>query len=694
MMHTKLIFTLLLVNSIVVFAESEHSHELEELIVTAPLSQSVANTSLPVTVLSGEQLRMKAGSSIGDTLKQEPGISSQSFGPGVGQPVIRGQSGPRVQVLQNGLGSLDVSSLSPDHANSTEALLAERIEVLRGPSALLYGSGAIGGVVNVIDNRIPEQIPEQPISGAIEQRYDTVNEGKSTVFKLDGGAGMLAWHLDGFYRDSINLQIPGNAIDEPSEAESHGEEEHEEAVFNSHGRLLNSNTRALSGSAGLSIIGEKGLIGFSINHLKNNYGVPPGAHGHGEEDQEEQEPESVRIELKQTRYDMKAEINKPFRFVEKIKLRLGYNDYQHIELENGKPGTTFSNEGFNSRIELVQKPWAFFDHGVIGVQTKNSEFSALGEEAIVPKSDIDNVGFFTVQDIHTDHLTYELGFRVEHQWIDPEGQAESSHTPISFSTSALWNITDSDTLSLSFSRSQRAPDVQELFANGFHAATSTFDIGNPNLIEETSHNLELGIHIHRDWVKANFNFYQNWVQDYIAQINTGSFFDEHEAGIVTSCDEDACIPVFKAQQRDAEFKGFEADVTFMFPETRYGRLETQFFGDFVRGEFTNGENIPRLPPLRYGLQLAWRHNDWQISTRLTRAEQQDNPGINETETAGYWLFTVSGHYRINLTENTEMLVFAKGNNLLDEEIRNSTSFLRNVAPEGGMGVEFGLRFTF
>jgi iron complex outermembrane recepter protein len=669
-------------------AGSEHVQELDNLIVTTPLNQSSENTALPVSVLSGDELRMKAASSIGETLKDEPGITSQSFGPGVGQPVIRGQTGSRVHVLQNGLGSLDVSSLSPDHANSTEALWAERIEVLRGPATLLYGSGAIGGMVNVIDNRIPAELPDTQLDGAVEQRYNTVSEGKSTAFKLDGGQGILAWHLDGFYRDSINLQIPGDAIDVSAESDEHGEGHDEDDVQNSHGRLLNSNARARSGTAGFSIIGDAGFIGASINRLDNNYGVPPGAHAHGDE-----EPESIRIDMQQTRYDLKGELNDPLPFTDKLKMRLAYNDYQHTELENAASGTVFNNEGFESRLELIQHPWLIFDHGVLGVQTKNSEFSAIGDEAVVPRSDIDSFGFFTVQDIHTDYLTYEMGFRVEQQWIDPQDRPETSHTPVSFSVSALWSFTEQDSIKLTFSRSQRAPDIQELFSNGPHLATGTYDIGSADLSEETSHNIELGFHVDRDWIQANFNLYQNWVQDYIVQLRSGEFFDHATESIVDSCAGD-CLPVFRADQLDAEFQGFEAQVTVPLLETEYGQLNSQLFGDYVRGRFSNGDDVPRMPPLRYGMALAWDHFDWSANIRMTRAERQDNPGDNETETNGYWRLDVGANYRLKAGEFADLLLFVKGNNLLDEDIRNSVSYLRNQAPEAGRGAEIGLRIEF
>lgn len=662
-------------------ADPKHVLELDNIVVSRPLSDSPANTALPVSILHGDELRMKAATSIGETLKNEPGITSQSFGPGVGQPVIRGQSGSRAQVLQNGLGSLDASSLSPDHANSTESLWAERIEVLKGPATLLYGSGAFGGIVNVLDNRIPDKLPENLIEGAIEQRYNTVNEGKSTAFKLEGGKDFLAWHLDGFYRDSINLKIPGNAISEKGTGEA-------QPINNSDGRLLNSNTRARSGSAGFSLLGEQGFVGFSINHLDNNYGVPLDAQTDPDE-----ELEQVRIKLRQNRYDMKMELNEPLPFADTVRVRLGYNDYQHTEIESGTPGTVFKNQGFESRLELLQKPWAVFDHGVLGLQTKNSEFSALGEEAIVPKSQIDSFGLFTVQDIHTDMMIYELGLRVEQQWITPEDRAQTSHTPVSFSVSALWQATQRDSLKLTFSRSQRAPDIQELLSNGPHLATGTFEIGNAGLVEETSNNLELGLHIDHDFVQADFDLYQNWVQDYVSQVNNGGFFDLDSETFLTNCLGN-CLPVFQTQQRNAEFQGFEAEVTIPMLVTDYGRLDSQLFGDYVRGRFSDGSDIPRMPPLRYGLQLAWTHPDWRATLRMTRGERQDHPGLNETETDGYWLLNLAANYRLSLGDSTALLMFAKANNLLDDEIRNATSFLRNIAPEAGRGVEFGMRFEF
>jgi iron complex outermembrane receptor protein len=695
--------------SVTVKADDEQPQQLETIVISTPLTQTVTSAARPVTVLNDDELRLKAASTIGETLKDEAGITSQSFGPGVGTPVIRGQSGPRVQVLQNSLGTNDASSLSPDHANSIEPFFADQVEVLRGPATLLYGSGAIGGIVNVIDNRIPEQVPERLIQGAVEQRYNSVFEGKTSAFKLEGGKDMFAWHLDGLFRESIPMQIPGLAIDESAEAATHTEDEHEEEIANSSGRLPNSNTRAKNGSAGFSIIGDKGLLGFSVNHLENNYGVPPGAHAHDheeeshddhddhddhEDDHQAEIPEAVRVDMRQTRYDIKGELIDPFAHADSLRMRLAYTDYQHVELENNSPSTRYENETFESRLEMMQKAWAVFDHGVIGMQTKNSTFSATGAEAIVPKSQIDSYGFFAVEDIHYDDWVYEFGLRGEHQTISPENRTARTHTPISGSVSALWNITDQESVSLAFSRAERAPDVQELFANGLHLATRNYEIGNADLREETAHNLDLGFHVDRNWIQADVNFYYNWANDYIAQIYDGTFFDRDADAFVNACPAGDCTPVVRAQQRDAEFQGFEANFTFPLLETRYGKLDSTWFGDYVRGRFTDGTDVPRLPPLRYGTQLTWSDTDWQANIRLTRAERQNRPGENETETPDYWLLNTSANYRLGVAENTDLMLYVKGNNLLNQEIRNSVSFLRNFAPEAGRGFEVGLRVDF
>ncbi|MDD5035982.1 MAG: TonB-dependent receptor plug domain-containing protein, partial [Methylococcaceae bacterium] len=417
------IFASLGMSSLLAQADEPPLVELEPVIVTAPLQEKTSRTAAPQTILTEEDLLMKTGHSIGETLKQELGITSQSFGPGVGTPVIRGQNGPRVRVLSNAIGSNDVSQLSPDHATSLEPILAERIEVLRGPATLLYGSGAIGGVVNIIDNRIPSLAADQLVGGALEQRYDSAADETSTALKAEGGEGQFAYHLDGFYRDRNNLRVGALAIDEAAARMTDPSLPH--PLHNSWGVIDNTGAHAIGGSAGFSWVGEPGFAGVAINRLENHYGIAP----------EGGDAAKVRIDLKQSKYDFKSELKNPLAFAELLRLRLGYTDYQHTELDDGKPGTAFTNQSYESRLELTHKPLGPI-HGVVGFQALASDFAAFdytGAKTIVPKSQINSYGVFAVESFDDGPLSYELGVRVEETSIAPQGGPDFGYTPISTS---------------------------------------------------------------------------------------------------------------------------------------------------------------------------------------------------------------------------------------------------------------------
>ena len=662
----------------VAYAAEENVLELDEVVVTAPLQDKVSESAVPVTVLSDDELRMKVGHSIGDTLKNELGISNQSFGPGVGTPVIRGQAGPRVRVLNNGIGSNDASAISPDHATSVEPLLAERIEVLRGPATLLYGSGAMGGVVNVIDNRIPSLMPDKLLGGALEQRFDSTSDETSTTMKLEGGQGNIAYHIDGFYRNRNNLDIGGRGIDTAAVAIT---DPSLTVIDNPKGVLNNTGAEAISGSAGLSWIGEPGFAGASINHLENNYGIAPD--GTGEE--------TAVMELRQDKYDFKSELKDPFRFAKSLRTRLGYTDYEHTEVANGEPGAFFTNKSYEGRIELTHQDLGPF-RGVVGFQAQVSDFNAtekLTGEALLPRSDTSSYGVFGVESFDIGKVKYQLGARVEQTDIDPDGLASLSYTPVSASASALWKLDGSNSLNLAVTRSSRAPNVQELLFNGFHDATRFFERGDINLKEETSYNLDLGYRFKSKWMRAEFDLFHNWAVGYIAEQRSGQFVDQDGNPCVIDC-----IPLVEYTQNDAIFKGYEAKLIFPMMENNYGFLDLTLFSDYTRGEFNNGSDVPRMPPLRYGLQLDYGKNDLTSYLRFTRAERQTNPGDFETPTDGYFLLNVGAQYKIKAYKDAELMVFAKGNNLLDENIRNSTSYLRNFAPEAGRGAEIGFRVSY
>jgi len=678
---------------------------LEEVNVTvSPLDKPADAVAAPVSVLSGDALRDAASATLGQTLENQPGVANASFGGGVGLPVIRGQSANRVKVLNDNLDVADASNTSSDHAAALEPLLAQRIEILRGPATLRYGSGAIGGVVNVIDGRIPTQVPQE-LEGALEMRHNSGNSQDAGVFRLSGGAGRVAWYLDGVYRDSDDTEIPGLAIIHREEEEHHeeeGEEHEEHEEFNTDGYLANSNARAHSYSGGASWITDSGFVGLSVNRLENNYGIPLGAHQHHHEEEEHEEeglaeeehehehgeePEAVRIALEQTRYDLKGEHRFDSDYWDKLRVRLGYNDYEHVELEEGEPGTRFTNQAWEGRVEVTHDDGGEW-RGAYGLQLSDKDFAAIGEEAFVQPSNTRSAGAFVMKERQWGGWHLDLGGRLERVSVDPQTGSAEDYNLVGASAALQYFPAEHQHLSLGLTSAERAPVAEELFADGAHVAEARYLIGNNDLDVENSLNLELGYHHHNDeasgWhaARVEANLFYNRVGDYIyaANLDDEDLFSE--------------FPTYTYVNRDATFYGAEASVTVPLVNT----LSLTLFGDSVRAQFddsVNGESrdVPRMPPLRVGLALGGNYDQWSWEWRTAKAADQDRTGAFEEPTDGYTRMDLTARYNLRLG-NTDMVLFASGRNLLDEEIRNATSLLRDYAPEMGRSVEAGVRFIF
>jgi iron complex outermembrane receptor protein len=593
---------------------------MEHVLVSVPIHKKEAETALPVTVLTGEELQRQAATSIGDTLGNMPGLANASFGPGVGRPVIRGQQGPRTVTLQNGTLSADASSLSPDHAVTVEPLLADSIEVLRGPSTLLYGGGAIGGVVNVIDNRIP-RAPLDGVEGAVEYRYDDASDMDSGVFRVNAGNGDFIFHLDGTTRETDDLDIPGKAIDENAVEEQeellggHEEEGHEEdEIENTDGFIANTDTDTDVITGGFSYhFGDRGFVGFAVSDTNSKYGIPPGAHGHEEheeehegeeheeeehegEEHEEEGEENVRIDLDQTRYDAMLHLHDPAQWIEVIRGFLTYTDYQHKELEGSEVGTRFDRDTWETRVELVHK--AFLGaHGVMGLQFRADDFEAVGEEAYIPKTDSTETGLFLVEDFHDNEWSYEAGLRVDYVERDPDAAnaSQEDFTSISVSGSALWQFTDDWHAGLSLSRSARAPSTEELYSNVdandpeqyvTHAATGIIEVGDPGLDEESSLNADFTLQWFSEQSWIELTLFYNHFNDYIFLRNSGEDVDE--------------TPVYLYEQDDAQFYGVELEGSFHLADLGPGALALGVHGDAISGEFDDNGDAPRMPPSRIG----------------------------------------------------------------------------------------------
>ncbi len=683
--------------------------EMEHVLVTAPIHKSDAQTALPVTVIRGDELRGSVASNIGETLGSTPGLANASFGPAVGQPVIRGQQGPRVTILQNGTGSGDASNISADHAVSVEPILADSIEVLRGPSTLLFGGGAIGGLVNVIDGRVPDSVPEKSF-GALELRHGTANDENTAVFKFEGGQGSFAHYLSGVTRETNNIEIPGFAAAEPDEHEV----ENKGSIPNTGGEMDNL-------TVGGSFIFEQGYIGLAVSRMNNEYGLPPGAHGHHDEDEhdedheddhdeeheedghdedhdedhdehEEGEEDNIRLDIEQVRYDLRGAILphnvSKDHVIESYRWALSYSDYEHDEIEgNGEIGTTFSNEAYEGRLELVHRELAGF-HGALGFQFVSSEFSAIGEEAFIPQTDINRYGLFLMEDFHHGDVIYELGVRLDRDTVDPDVADEETYSSTSLSASALWNLNDQWQLGLALSSSERAPVAEELFSNDgldfgdyiTHAASGVIEVGNANLDTEQAKNIDFTISYQSEFLDGFVTVYSNDFSDYIYLANSG--LEQEETAI------------FAYRQLDAEFVGIEYELTADLGTALGSDFSVKLFGDAITGELDNGQDVPRMPPLRVGARFEFSTGALGGYVSVLDASEQDKPGDFEEATDAYTRWDAGLNYRFGENETQEYLLFVKLKNITDEEIRSSVSFLRESAPEAGRSIEAGIRMSF
>lgn len=670
------------------------SNPVEKVIVTADvLGRADAHLAQPVSVLRGETLQRQPLRNIGEAVSNQLGVNSADFGPNVGRPTIRGQTGARVRVLQDGIGTMDVSSLSPDHAVAIDPMLSRQIEIFRGPATLLYGSGASGGLVNVVDDRILSVLPERWNGEAVGQ-FDTVNDGRTAAFRLEGAVGShLALHFDGLRMDTHDYEIPGHAERVPDPGEVAG-------------TLFNSDAENGNYSGGASFITERGFLGFAVSRLDRDYGVS-GAHHHheheGEEAEEEALPaEGVRIDQAQTRFDVKGGLEAPLPGVREVRTRWGFNDHTHQEIEpNGEVGTRLINNEWEGRVEVLHEQWLGID-GAVGVQLQDRDFDARGEEAFVPRSTQDSWALFVVEKRDFGALHADVGLRYEsNEARDEITRREVSHDVYSVSGGLSYAFGAAYELGGTVTNAERAPAIEELFANGPHLATNTFEIGDAGLDSEVSTNFELFVkRVEGRWRWSAGVFY-NDISDYIFALeqdgNGDGVADRVEPDFADTgliVDEDDALLLVRQTQQDARFWGFELESVFVVMNGAHGQLDWRTWLDSVDAELDGGANVPRIPPLRIGTGLDWRHARWSAGFAAVRYSPQDEITALETATDGYTDISVYAEYALPLPQARELQFFARGNNLADEEQRRHTSFLKDSVPAPGIGGQLGLRLTF
>lgn len=700
---------------------AQPAHPLEEVHVTGVLRERSANElAQSITVIREQTLERISRSSLGETLAAQLGVSASSFTAGSSRPIIRGLAGARVRTMEDGLDTMDVSTVSVDHAVSIDPLVAEQIEIFRGPTSLLYGSAAVGGVINTITNRIPEFAPDDGFEGVFELKGDSVADSRSGLITLDGGNDNFAWHFDAVSRKTENYEIPGYAdLDaaeeehEEHEEEEHEEEhededeheheeEHEEEVF---GLLENSDLDGEAFSLGGSWLQDNGFFGVSVSGFDTNYGIP-GHHHHEEEEAHEDddhededhdededhedeedhdhdgEEEPVRVNLKQRRVDLKGGWFDLTRAIEAINLRFGVAEYEHVELEGEEVGTLFENDSWEGRLEFMHAPWGDWD-GAYGVQFSQRQFSAVGAEAFVPPVDTTSYGAFIIEQRDFENWHVSLGGRLEYQEQKPsEGLPNVSDTATNVSLAGIRDFGDGYSFVVNAALADRLPVAEELYADGPHLATQTVEIGNPDLGVETSRHVDVGIRRTQGDMNWSLTAFLTDFTDFIYLDHSGEVDDHDE------------LPIFNFAQRDADFTGIEAE--FFTPIFVRGDAEVdlRLFADYVNGELSNGEYLPRMPPLRYGSRVQFHNDRFLAGLEVTVYDDQDDIAAIETRTEGYTMINADFTWTVETLGGTTFEVFVYGHNLADEDARRHTSFVKDTVPLPGRNVALGFRSHF
>lgn len=705
-------------------AQGDAAADEDVIVVTSqPLDLAADEVVGAVEVIDRRHLEDNLSGSLADTIAHEPGVSTTYFGPAASRPVIRGLGSDRVRVLVNGVGLIDASTNSPDHAVASEALEAESVEILRGPAAIAYGGAAIGGVVNVIDGRIPEERAEDGVDGRFYASMTSVDEGETAAGQVRFNAGdNLVFHFEAMTRTAENYDIPGYAesdlfrlfeeAEHDHEDEDHEDEDHDEDHDHDHeeeeevfGSVENSRLDFSTASAGVSWVGDNGFIGFAIKQSDATYGVP--GHSHAHEDEHEHEDEdhdhededhdedhdhdhdeeeghahegAVRIDLEQTRYDLRGEWRDLGAHIERVRFSFGVGSYEHVELEGDEVGTRFENDGWEGRVEARHTPvdlWGGTWEGAAGVQAFNRDFVATGEEAYVPASETSDWGLFLVERWDSGNWGLEGGLRLENRELDTAATSRDFDTQ-SLSGSVFVRPVRDTFIALTLSSSERAPTDVELFAEGPHVATRSFEVGDPTLDVEKAVSAEITARTNIGEWSLEGSIFRADYDGFIASFPTG----EEEDG----------FPVYQYRQEDAVLSGFEGRIE--GPLGRLGNwdLSGELTGEYVDGELDSGGNLPRIPPLSFtgGVTASTERHDLLLEVEWN--DVQDDTAEGELKTQGYVLF--NARWSVEPFDDRGLRVILEGRNLTDEEARVHTSVLKDMVPLPGRNFRAALVMDF
>ena len=668
-----------------------HASDDEEIVVTAMRRTSREDSISGVAIVRAEELAANARPGLGDSLTHTPGVSATSFGPSASRPVLRGLQGERVRVLSNGIGSIDVSNTSVDHAPVVNPLLAQRIEVLRGPQSLLFGSSASGGVVNVIDRRIPDAVPDEAIHfGAMGGYGSAANERMLAASAEVPLGGNWVGHVDGSWLKTDDLRIGGHLLTPELRATALASSllppdpmADPEIDFAANaaltGTLPNTANRTWTAGVGLAFVTDGGNIGVAFSKYDSLYGVPvrfatePG-----------QGQEAPRIKLRQDRIDARAELVTGGGLIEKLAFRYAFGDYVHAEIEpDGAVGTTFSSTGMEARFEVIQTERGGWE-GVTGTQYMNRDFNVVGEEAFLPRNSTDQIGFFTLQQWESGPLMVEGGARFEHtsQIAKPDASqpqffsGERRFNAFSAAIGASYDVAPGWKVAANLSRTSRAPSAEELFANGPHAGTSAFEVGDPDLGLEKAWSAEGILRGNVEGLRFEASIFHSWYSNFVYEERTGAIEDG--------------LPEFQIRQANARLYGFEAEAEVTLAKPGPWTVSASALVDYVHAEIDGAGAAPRIPPLRVlgGLKAASPHLD--LLAEVEHVFAQNRIAAFETVTPAYTLVSLSATWR-PMGDDGPLSVIVSGNNLFDVTARRHASFLKDYAPLAGRDFRVTLR---
>ena len=679
-----LTLSILAVASVSVFAsEHEQATTLDTIRIKAhPLEQTSKDFAVADTVV--DQKRLAQGAvTIGEALSGETGISSNQFGAGSSRPVIRGQDGPRIKILQNSSENIDVSTLSPDHAVTVDPALAKQVEVIRGPSTLLFGAGTVGGLVNVTDSKLPTALPEKGYEANVGLRYNTGSDEKLATAGVTLGLGdQVALRVEGLKREANDYIAPDYVHE--------GEKER---------RVDNTFAKGQTVNFGLSWIYDRGFTGISYSNRQDQYGLPGHSHeyeschlhglslhcgehdhdedGHDHDDHDHDHAHEAGpwIDLKSERYDVRTELDDPFAGFKKLRAQASYTDYQHDEIEEDTIATRFKNKGYDGRLELVHNPLGAWE-GVIGTQYGQQKLELTGEEAFLAPNTTKKWSVFALEHAQLNDVHVELAARVDQQKIDIDDSSKKDFDGSAFSVSgaANWEFAPNYKLSLVTSHQERLPLAQELYADGGHFATNTYELGNDQLSKEKSNNVELGFHYDDNTFDYHVHVYHNWFDDYIYAQTLDRYKD---------------FRLVQYAQDKAKFYGAEAEAGYQISPI----YKLSVFGDYVRGKIDN-DNAPRVPAGRLGTKLNADFDDhWSGSAEYYHVFQQDKIAAYETDSQSYNMLNLGVAYSGNYSNVSDYRVFLNANNLLDDQVYQHASFLSTI-PQVGRNFSVGVNFNF